>query len=154
MPQDVALIKELGVDTYRFSVSWPRVLPTGFGRVNPAGLDFYDRLTDALSSAFDAAAWDARQVELAEHFDWLLFDVPQLPANAAGAVGCISVTANVAPRLCAERDRGQPRQNAAAKPHQAAGGREQFVCLRPGHGANRGRCADLGHHRPLRRRLS
>lgn len=39
---------------------------------------------DALSSAFDAAAWDARQVELAEHFDWLLFDVPQLPANAAG----------------------------------------------------------------------
>ena len=44
---------------------------------------------DALSSAFDAAAWDARQVELAEHFDWLLFDVPQLPANAAGdAAGC------------------------------------------------------------------
>ncbi|GAA2499531.1 GH1 family beta-glucosidase [Winogradskya humida] len=48
MPQDVALIKSLGVDTYRFSVAWPRVQPHGRGPVNPAGLAFYDRLTDEL----------------------------------------------------------------------------------------------------------
>src|SRR3954449_588794 len=44
MPQDVGLIKSLGVDAYRFSVSWPRVQPGGRGPVNPAGLAFYDRL--------------------------------------------------------------------------------------------------------------
>src|SRR5512140_806527 len=48
MPQDVALIKSLGVDTYRFSVAWPRVQPGGRGPVNPAGLAFYDRLVDEL----------------------------------------------------------------------------------------------------------
>lgn len=51
MPQDVALIKSLGVDTYRFSVAWPRVQPGGTGPVNPAGLAFYDRLTDELLAA-------------------------------------------------------------------------------------------------------
>ena len=39
---------ELGLDAYRFSVSWPRVLPEGTGPVNEAGLDFYDRLVDEL----------------------------------------------------------------------------------------------------------
>lgn len=48
MPQDVALIRDLGVDLYRFSVAWPRVQPRGRGPVNPAGLGFYDRLTDEL----------------------------------------------------------------------------------------------------------
>ncbi|ATP44697.1 cellulose synthase operon protein YhjQ [Pseudomonas putida] len=41
---------------------------------------------DAPQRAPDAAAWDARQVELAKHFDWLLFDVPQLPADVAARV--------------------------------------------------------------------
>jgi beta-glucosidase len=48
MPQDVALIKSLGVDTYRFSVAWPRVQPDGRGAVNPAGMAFYDKLVDEL----------------------------------------------------------------------------------------------------------
>jgi beta-glucosidase len=48
MPQDVALIKSLGVDSYRFSVAWPRVQPHGRGPANPAGLAFYDRLVDEL----------------------------------------------------------------------------------------------------------
>ncbi|WP_409493702.1 GH1 family beta-glucosidase [Amycolatopsis sp. cmx-11-12] len=48
MPADIALVKELGVDTYRFSVSWPRVQPRGRGGVNPAGIGFYDRLVDEL----------------------------------------------------------------------------------------------------------
>jgi beta-glucosidase len=45
---DVALMAGLGVDAYRFSIAWPRVQPTGSGAANPAGLDFYDRLVDAL----------------------------------------------------------------------------------------------------------
>ncbi|MDG4833630.1 GH1 family beta-glucosidase [Solwaraspora sp. WMMD1047] len=47
-PQDVALMAELGLQAYRFSVSWPRIQPDGAGPVNPRGLDFYDRLVDAL----------------------------------------------------------------------------------------------------------
>ncbi|MFJ7625188.1 GH1 family beta-glucosidase [Streptomyces sp. NPDC097595] len=48
MPQDVAMIADLGVDVYRFSVSWPRVQPGGTGPVNPRGIAFYDRLVDEL----------------------------------------------------------------------------------------------------------
>jgi beta-glucosidase len=47
-PEDVALMAGLGVDAYRFSISWPRVQPDGAGAANVAGLDFYDRLVDAL----------------------------------------------------------------------------------------------------------
>jgi len=50
-PEDVALLQELGVDAYRFSIAWPRVLPTGKGEVNPEGLAFYDRLVDAVCEA-------------------------------------------------------------------------------------------------------
>ena len=45
---DVALMRSLGLQAYRFSVSWSRILPAGTGAVNKAGLDFYDRLVDAL----------------------------------------------------------------------------------------------------------
>ena len=47
-PQDVQLMAELGLGAYRFSVAWARVLPEGRGRVNSAGLAFYDRLADLL----------------------------------------------------------------------------------------------------------
>nr|WP_169737185.1 GH1 family beta-glucosidase [Deinococcus pimensis] len=47
-PGDLDLLHDLGVNAYRFSVSWPRVLPDGHGRVNAAGLAFYDRLVDGL----------------------------------------------------------------------------------------------------------
>jgi beta-glucosidase len=46
--EDVALMAELGLNAYRFSISWPRVLAEGVGLPNEAGLDFYDRLVDAL----------------------------------------------------------------------------------------------------------
>ncbi len=49
--EDVGLMRELGLTGYRFSVSWPRVLPEGRGAVNERGLDFYDRLVDALREA-------------------------------------------------------------------------------------------------------
>jgi beta-glucosidase len=45
---DLDLIKSLGVQSYRFSVAWPRILPEGRGRVNAKGLDFYDRLVDGM----------------------------------------------------------------------------------------------------------
>ena len=46
--EDVALMADLGLNAYRFSLSWSRILPEGRGRVNQAGLDFYSRLVDAL----------------------------------------------------------------------------------------------------------
>jgi beta-glucosidase len=49
--EDIALMKELGLQAYRFSLSWPRLLPEGRGRLNPAGLDFYSRLVDGLLEA-------------------------------------------------------------------------------------------------------
>lgn len=51
MPQDVKLMKNLGLKTYRFSVSWPRIQPDGRGLANPKGLDFYNRLVDQLLEA-------------------------------------------------------------------------------------------------------
>jgi beta-glucosidase len=54
--EDVALMAELGLQAYRFSVSWPRVLPAGTGAVNQRGLDFYDSLVDELLE-HDIAPW-------------------------------------------------------------------------------------------------
>ncbi|HET6431986.1 GH1 family beta-glucosidase [Dyella sp.] len=48
---DVALMKALGLKSYRFSINWARVLPEGTGRINAAGLDFYSRLVDTLLEA-------------------------------------------------------------------------------------------------------
>ncbi len=47
-PQDLALMKELGIPALRFSVSWSRILPEGTGKINEAGLDFYSRLLDTM----------------------------------------------------------------------------------------------------------
>ncbi len=49
--EDVALMKELGIKAYRFSISWSRLLPTGTGKLNPAGVKFYNELIDALLDA-------------------------------------------------------------------------------------------------------
>ncbi len=49
--EDLALMKWLGLGAYRFSISWPRVFPRGYGQLNGSGLDFYDALVDALLQA-------------------------------------------------------------------------------------------------------
>ncbi|WP_024756174.1 GH1 family beta-glucosidase [Streptomyces exfoliatus] len=51
LDEDIALMRRLGVTDYRFSIAWPRVVPTGSGPVNAKGLDFYRRLVDGLSEA-------------------------------------------------------------------------------------------------------
>ncbi len=88
---DVALMADLGVGAYRFSVSWPRVLPEGSGTVNPAGLDFYDRLVDSLCDAGIAPVatlfhWDLPQV-LEDAGGWLARDTAYRLAEYATVVG-------------------------------------------------------------------
>lgn len=50
-PEDIALMKNLNIQAYRFSIAWPRILPEGRGSVNQAGLDFYSKLVDGLLAA-------------------------------------------------------------------------------------------------------
>ena len=50
LEQDLDLIKDFGVEAYRFSIAWPRIIPEGTGPVNEKGLDFYDRLVDGLKA--------------------------------------------------------------------------------------------------------
>jgi len=80
--EDVALMKAIGLKAYRLSISWPRVLPDGVGKANPAGLDFYDRLIDELLSAgvtpfvtlfhwdYPAALYDRGGWVVRESADW------------------------------------------------------------------------------------
>jgi beta-glucosidase len=63
MPEDVKLMKQIGLDAYRFSIAWPRILPDGQGKVNEKGLDFYDRLVDTL------LAHDIRPFATLYHWD-------------------------------------------------------------------------------------
>ena len=71
--EDVALIRGLGVDAYRFSLAWPRILPEGRGRVETRGLDYYERLVDALL--------DAGIEPVATLYHW---DLPQPLEDAGG----------------------------------------------------------------------
>jgi beta-glucosidase len=73
--EDVALIKALGVDSYRFSIAWPRVFPNGSGQSNQKGIDFYRRLVDELlengiKPAVTLYHWDLPQV-LEDSGGWL-----------------------------------------------------------------------------------
>jgi beta-glucosidase len=73
--EDIGIMQELGLDAYRFSTSWPRIMPRGRGEVNRAGLDFYDRLVDGLLEA-NIEPW----ITL---FHW---DLPQVLDDAGGWV--------------------------------------------------------------------
>lgn len=49
--KDIAIMKEIGLKAYRFSIDWSRVLPSGTGKVNPTGIEFYNNLVDSLLEA-------------------------------------------------------------------------------------------------------
>ena len=89
--EDVALLRGLGVSAYRFSISWSRVLPTGAGRVNQAGLDYYRGLVDRLRDAGIEPAptlfhWDTPQA-LQDTGGWMSRDTAARFADYATVVG-------------------------------------------------------------------
>ena len=88
---DVELMRQLGVDAYRFSFAWPRIQPTGSGAVNADGLDFYDRLVDRLLAAGIQPAptlfhWDT-PLALEEQGGWLNRDITERFAEYAHLIG-------------------------------------------------------------------
>jgi beta-glucosidase len=88
--EDVALMRDLGLGAYRFSISWSRVLPAGTGTVNEAGLDFYRRLVDALLAAgirpmATLYHWDL-PAALDDRGGWLNRDVADWFADYAAVV--------------------------------------------------------------------
>lgn len=90
-PQDIQLIQELGLRNYRFSIAWPRILPNGRGQVNAAGLDFYERLVDALLNAgiepfVTLYHWDLPQALQDEVGGWNSRETSHAFANYADVV--------------------------------------------------------------------
>jgi len=89
-PEDIAIMQRLGLAAYRFSISWPRIQPTGQGAANPAGLAFYDRLVDALLAAGIAPwvalyHWDLPQT-LEERGGWPVRETAERFADFAAIV--------------------------------------------------------------------
>ena len=89
--EDIALMRRLGAPGYRFSISWPRVQPSGAGPANAAGLDFYDRLVDCLLEAgvrpmATLFHWDLPQA-LEDAGGWLERSTAERFAEYAGVVG-------------------------------------------------------------------
>ena len=89
-PEDVALMRDLGIGGYRLSIAWPRVQPEGSGRANPEGLAFYDRLVDELLAAgvkpmATLFHWDLPQA-LEDRGGWLQRDTAERFAEYAALV--------------------------------------------------------------------
>ena len=86
--EDLSLLHELGVDSYRFSISWPRVMPDGKGRLNQKGMDFYLRILDRLRSygispAVTLYHWDLPQ-KLQDKGGWANRDTAEFFQEYAG----------------------------------------------------------------------
>src|SRR5262245_44077566 len=89
--EDVALMKDIGANSYRFSVAWPRVFPDGTGQPNPKGVDFYNRLVDELKSAgiepfVTLYHWDLPQTLQDKHGGWQSKDTAKAFAEYAGYI--------------------------------------------------------------------
>ena len=106
--KDIALMKRLGLKSYRFSISWPRILPAGRGEVNKKGLDFYSKLVDALL--------DAGIIPFATLYHW---DLPQTLEDEGGWVvrstaEAFADYANVVSRALGDRVKNWITQNEPA----------------------------------------
>jgi beta-glucosidase len=91
LAEDLDLMQRLGLGGYRFSISWPRVLPTGSGHPNAQGLDFYERLVDGLlerdiQPMATLYHWDLPQ-ELEDAGGWLNRDTVDRFAEYAALIG-------------------------------------------------------------------
>jgi beta-glucosidase len=89
--EDVALMKSIGVNAYRFSIAWPRIFPEGTGQPNPKGLNFYNRLVDELLAAgIEPFAtlyhWDLPQTLQDKYGGWQSMDTVNVFADYAGYV--------------------------------------------------------------------
>src|SRR5262245_10088158 len=87
--EDVALMKDIGANSYRFSIAWPRIFPEGMGQANPKGLAFYSRLVDELKAAgIEPFAtlyhWDLPQTLQDKHGGWQSKDTAKIFADYAG----------------------------------------------------------------------
>src|SRR5262245_22635767 len=87
--EDVQLMKDLGIKAYRFSISWPRLFPTGAGQPNPKGIDFYSRLVDELRAAdIEPFAtlyhWDLPQALQDKYGGWQSRETSKAFADYAG----------------------------------------------------------------------
>jgi beta-glucosidase len=88
---DIGLMRQLGLDAYRFSIAWPRILPDGTGAVNERGLDHYDRFVDGLLDAgirpfVTLYHWDLPQA-LQDRGGWPARDTAVALAEFAAVVG-------------------------------------------------------------------
>jgi len=89
--EDVALMKSIGANSYRFSIAWPRLFPEGSGQPNPKGIDFYNRLVDELKAAgIEPFAtlyhWDLPQTLQDMYGGWKSKDTARAFADYAGYV--------------------------------------------------------------------
>src|SRR5499433_3548015 len=89
--EDVALMKSIGANSYRFSIAWPRLFPEGTGKPNPKGIDFYSRLVDELKSAgIEPFAtlyhWDLPQTLHDKYGGWKSTETAKAFADYAGYV--------------------------------------------------------------------
>jgi beta-glucosidase len=88
--KDITIMRKLGLEAYRFSISWPRILPAGRGKVNQKGLDFYSKLVDGLLEAgitpfATLFHWDLPQV-LEDEGGWAVRSTADAFADYAGIV--------------------------------------------------------------------
>ena len=125
--EDVALMKDLGLNSYRFSISWPRIFPEGGGRINLKGIDFYSRLTDELLKAgIEPLAtlyhWDMPQALEDKYGGWRSKEVSKIFADYSALITgklsdriklwatmneipCFTFMAHALDRQCPRRDR-------------------------------------------------
>src|SRR3712207_4361143 len=89
--EDVALMKDIGANSYRFSISWPRIFPNGTGQPNQKGVDFYKRLTDELrTNGIEPFAtlyhWDLPQTLQHKYGGWRSRDTAKAFGDYSGYI--------------------------------------------------------------------